>query len=846
MKKLFYLSFVFVSFVSFSYIEKSFFISQGESTQDDSLFSDSDLADIEGFSSDTEDGFEDEVVDNFDENYYEVIEDEEDDVQEEEGEDSGGGNLQNQEDKEFDEDYELIEDEEKLSDYIEDEQEEGDLQADEDEEFDYEDYELIEDEEELSDYIEDEQEEGDLQADEDEEFDYEDYELIEDEEELSDYIEDEQEEGDLQADEDEEFDYEDYELLEDEDFAEEELIEDEDFVEDYREESDTEGEFIDEMKMEDSLDSKPDFVEEDEGSALDTEKSMDKRDEDAPLDVEKKSGDLTLDSPLNQIINIRYVSSTDQIVIDCTEPTSYQVRTNEKTNQFIIEILQAKLADNLQWPYILRDFKTNFGLIKADQKDSTRVRIVIQLKEGVGFPTAELTEDSDQIVVSYPYASNITENTMNQMDSNSLDSKNILPSKTLEDLYLSDIEYSGSPISFHVIDAPIKQVLRFISEESNLNMVIGESVQGTVTLKLEDVPWDQALHTIFKVKSLGYTRDGNVITVLPLQEIEERTKKIQEILDRQKKIIPYVTEVISINYGEAKEIEDKIKDFITKETQGSAGETIPGGQIIVNDETNTLIIIDTPEVVDKITQTIKYMDKSPKQVIVEAKIVEASKNFSNNFGLNWNLSADLPLVIGGDGFLDIVRGQGSNSGLVNLTVSGLPIIGNLTASLNIAESNGYAEIISTPKVVVLSGEAGSFNRNSPILIPSSTTTSPSVGATTQTTETTDVSIGLEVTPTVTNSGSIFLKVNVTRSDAGGPGDALKVTREADTKVLVKNGQTIVLAGIYEKEEVKTNDTIPFISYIPFLNLLVNNLTKSFSTAELLIFVTPRIIDIDDE
>ena len=203
--------------------------------------------------------------------------------------------------------------------------------------------------------------------------------------------------------------------------------------------------------------------------------------------------DPAMEEALNLISNIRYLADEDQIVIDCSEPSSYQVRKNEETNQFIIEILQAKLADNLHWPYVLRDFETKFGLIKADQKDSNTVRIIVQLKEEASdFPKSTLTENGDQILIGYGEV--LGYKIVKQGEG--IPSSPILPAKTLEELYFGDIEFSGTPISIHVIDAPAKQVLRFISEESGLNMVIGESVTGSVTLKLEDVPWDQALYTI--------------------------------------------------------------------------------------------------------------------------------------------------------------------------------------------------------------------------------------------------------------------------------------------------------------------------------------------------------------
>lgn len=587
---------------------------------------------------------------------------------------------------------------------------------------------------------------------------------------------------------------------------------------------------------------------EDLGETSDTEE-LDEGDLPPVADLEEAGFS---EESLNIINNIRYIAEQDQIVIDCSEPTSHNVRKNEETHQLIIEILQARLGSNLQWPFVLRDFNTNFGLVQADQKDSSTVRIVIQLKESGDFPITQLTEEGNQLIVGYNLGEE--DQAVSSYEGISSDAKadNIpLPPVNIKDFYFGNFEFTGTPISFHVIDAPIKQVLRFISEESGLNMVIGESVTGKITLKLEDVPWDQALYTIFKVKSLGYTRDGNIMIVLPLAEIEQRTKKLKEISDQQKGLSPYETKVIPISYGKLSDIEAKVKDFLTPSTNLSKG-----GKIITHLESNTFVVIDTAEALQKIESLIEYLDRPPKQVLVEAKIVEVAESFARNLGLTWGLSGDLPVSINTSGFAEFTQsllgnisgaygGRFSNGTLdSSLSLSGLPLIGDIGASLNLAESEGYAEVISTPKVVVISGKAASITRNTPILVPSSTTSTTTAEGSTSSQESVqkeDVSISLNVTPTVTATGSVFLTVDVTRSDPGGRGGSFKTTRNAKTEVLVKNGQTIVVGGIYEQDTVEQNDGLPFIKNIPFLNFLFNTRGRNRSKAELLVFITPKLV-----
>ena len=579
-----------------------------------------------------------------------------------------------------------------------------------------------------------------------------------------------------------------------------------------------------------------------EGSLGDSEGELLNEGEDRTLLAEEGEieGDSS-DGALNLITNIRYVADKDRIIIDCSEPSSYQERKNKQTNQLIIEIFQAKLAGNLHWPYPFRDFSTNFGFVKADQKNSTTVRIVVQLKEGADFPKTTLTKTREKIIIAYGELIDHQIIGEEGLYESSAIPDSILPAKTLEDLYSENIKFSGHTISFHVENAPIKQVLRFISEESGLNMVIGEGVGGSITLKLEDIPWDQALHTIFKVKSLGYTREGNVITVLPLAEIERQGKKLKEISELQKSLAPYKTKVISVNYGRMGDIQTEIKKFSTPKSKHAKG-----GQIIENPQRNSFIVIDTPAVIKKIEALVRYLDKAPRQVMVEAKIVEVSKSFSRNFGLSWDLSSNVPLSISPSGLLEQLQNIGvsfdfKSSGSSSLDLTGLPIVGDISASLNLAESEDHARVVSSPKVVVISGKAASITRDTPIrLTDASVLTSEGDSKTTEKTE--SIAVSLNVTPTVTSTKGVFMNVTVNRTDPGGPSGAFKTTRNATTEVLAKNGQTIVIGGIHGQNEGERDDGIPFLKDIPFFSMLFGGWSKSRTKAELLIFITPTILD----
>ena len=832
----------------------------------DSDFDDSVLKDIEDIEvEDTHaEGDEDEDLDeDLDEEDEDL--DEEDEDLDEEDEDL------DEEDEDLDEeDEDLDEDEDLEEDLDEDEDLEEDLDEDED---------LEEDLDEEEDLEEDLDEDEDLEEDLDEEED-----LEEDLDEDEDLEEDLDEEEDLEEDLDEEEDFEE-DLDEDEDL-EEDLDEEEDFEEDLDEEEDLEEDLDEEAEEDTKEDSKIILKPMDEEEALPEEDILPGEeapvledetlpgDEESPLEDEALTGedepyseealpddeetsptekpfsdqtesvDDTSRENLNIIGNIRYIAAEDRIVIDSSEVISYQVRHNRKNNQIIIEILQARLTENLQWPYILKDFKkTGFGMIQADAKDSSTVRILIQVKENYPMPLIILGEKGDQMIATFQGVSSFGQ-THKMADSTG--KKGILPAQTLEDFYFGKLDFSGHPLSFHVIDAPIKQVLRFISEESGLNMVIDESVTGSVTMKLENIPWDQAFHTILKVKDLGYIGQGNVVMISSLSALQTKTNKLKELVESTKALSPFQTKVIPVSYGKISDIVSKIKPFLTKAGKGGGKK----GETIIHEESGTLVIIDTEKTIKRVEQLVSFLDKPPKQVMIEARIVDAVETFTEDFGLSWSMTGNLPVTVNLRKWASLLTGSwniSDNGRQSGLNVYGVPLIGDVGASLRLAETKGLARVISSPKIVTISGKSASINRNSPILLPKSVTTNTgNPGVENESLEPLDIQISLTVTPHITPSGSVFMQVQITRSSpgpkAGERGQATSTQRSAQTQVLVKNGHTIVIGGIYQYDENTIDAGLPFLRHIPFLKFLFGKTSFETAKSELLVFLTPKLID----
>ena len=811
--------------------------------QDNNDFDDSVLKDIEDI----------EVEESPDKDTEEELDEEKEDIDEEDELDEEKEDID--EEEELDEEEEDIDEEEELDEEEEDIDEEDELDEEEED---------IDEEEELDEEEEDIDEEDELDEEE-EDIDEED-ELDEEEEDIDEEDELDEEEDDIDTEEEkekapsEEEDSkitlkpieEEGEALSDEELS---LEEEEELLPDEEPSLEEEGELLpdEEPSLEKEGEALPDEEPslEEEGEALPDEEPSLEEEEEALLD-EEEAEDISRDT-LNVIENIRYVATEDQIVIDSSEVISFQQRVNLKNRQVIIEILQARLTEGLQWTYPLEDFpNSGFGMLHADEKDGNTVRILIQIKENYPIPLVVSGDNGDQMIVTFQDSSGGSAFTPTGAPTGESpsDQSSILPTQTLEDFYFGKLKFSGRPLSFHVIDAPIKQVLRFISEESGLNMVIDESVKGSITMKLENIPWDQAYHTILKVKDLGYIGQGNVVMISSLDALEAKTRKLRDVVESAKALAPFKTKVIPVSYGKISDIVSKINPFLTK--AGKAGGR--KGEVITHEESGTLVITDTEKTIKRVEKLISFLDKPPKQVMIEARIVDAVETFVENFGIAWDISGSMPFTLNVSGLLqDILRTPGTFSitekgSRSTLRLNGLPLIGDLGASLRLAENKGFAKVISSPKVVTISGKPASITRNSPILIPKSVTTNQTAnpGVANETLEPLDIKVELTVTPHVTPSGSVFMEVQVTRSSpgpkAGEKGEATSTERSAKTQVLVKNGHTIVIGGIYQYDEITGNEGLPFLRHIPFLKFLFSATTFNTSKSELLVFLTPKLID----
>ncbi len=486
----------------------------------------------------------------------------------------------------------------------------------------------------------------------------------------------------------------------------------------------------------------------------------------------------------------------------------------------------------------------------------------------------------------------------------------------------SAVRYGGKPVTFNFQDVPVRTVLQLIADESNLNIVAADTVQGNVTLRLVNVPWDQALDLVLQAKSLDKRRSGNVVWVAPQKEIADFEQAKEDARINLEERAEKVTEYIPVNYANAEDI----ARLLTEESKGNQqGGGSQGGQsaqdrgflsgrgsISFDKRTNTLLVIDIPQRVANIKDLVQQLDKPVDQVVIEARIVIANENVARELGAKFGISGNKDNVsYGGDlsdtltnrqsvtstdnannklytdalrSYLtggsgrspadpDAPQAPGSGRWSTNTPTYGVntitrSLMSNLPAAmtgmnagslalsilnagylldieLSAIQTQGRGEVISNPRIVTSNQKEAVIRQGKEI---GYLTVTGAGGQLTPTVAFKEALLELKVTPTITNDGRVFLNLAVKKDeldgfvDMGTFGEVPQIAkREVNTAVLVEDGQTVVIGGVYEFSDTSEITKVPFLGDIPLLGNLFRNKNRSKSKAELLVFVTPKVM-----
>lgn len=404
--------------------------------------------------------------------------------------------------------------------------------------------------------------------------------------------------------------------------------------------------------------------------------------------------------------------------------------------------------------------------------------------------------------------------------------------------------YTGRKLSLDFQDIEVRRVLQVLSDFSGINIITADNVQGNITLRLKDVPSDQALDLILKSKNLSKKQMGQVIWVMPTVDMIKADEEETKLREQNSKAVPLQTDYIQLNYTKVKDVEDlfNIKNGVQEKKEGMTLMS-PRGTAVFDPRTNTIVLNDTAEKIEEIKKLFKRLDTAVKQVMVEARIVRTETNFSRELGVNWSLSQQTSTAGWDNGKITrsiaagVDLGTTTNYGSLSL---GLLRLGSNMLDLKLAasQSDGQSEILSTPKV--MTGDKQEAVIRSGQRVPYST----SNGNNGTTTTFQDAVLELKVVPSITPDGKIQMQLSISKDAIGiltSAGYAID-TNTLKTNVLVTDGETVVLGGLYENFNSQGVNKVPLLGDLPAVGNLFRNKTQSDTKRELLIFITPRIIN----
>ncbi len=437
--------------------------------------------------------------------------------------------------------------------------------------------------------------------------------------------------------------------------------------------------------------------------------------------------------------------------------------------------------------------------------------------------------------------------------------------------------YSGQPVTFNFQDVPVRTVLQLIAEESNLNIVASDTVQGNVTLRLVNVPWDQAMDIVLRAKGLDKRKDGNVIWVAPQPELAAFEKAKEDARIDLENRVDLVTDYVQVNYHSAAAIFKALTE--AKGIGGQGGGSQGGneengflsqrGRIVADERTNTLMISDIPKKVAQMRELISVIDRPVDQVLIESRIVIATDTFARDLGARFGIQGrrtgnntgaisgslgNNSSVIGGNinpgGGLNFdlpaTTTTGANVGALAYTLLGANFA--IDIELSALQQEGRGEVLSNPRVVTSNQREAIIRQGREVGYV--TMTGAAGAAATPNVQFKDVVLELKVTPTITSDDRVFMAVHVTKDEVlryidTSIGQVPEIaTREINTAVLVDDGQTVVIGGVYEFTDANSVAKVPFLGDVPFLGNLFKKRSRSKEKAELLIFLTPKVMRVE--
>ncbi len=533
-----------------------------------------------------------------------------------------------------------------------------------------------------------------------------------------------------------------------------------------------------------------------------------------------------------------------KVVISMTDP-NVSVGVEDTGSQITVNFSNTQLPTNLRRKLDVTDFATPVQSVSSDFNSGNAV---FTIKAGGNYDYMAYQTDNQYVI------------SVKQLSAKEQEERS------------QKFSYTGQKLSLNFQDIPVRSVLQLIADFTELNLVASDTVEGKITLRLDNVPWDQALDLVLKTKGLDKRQVGNVLMVAPAAEIATREREEIEAAKQMRELAPLRTEFVQILYADAKDIY-KLFEKSGKNGGSDSAESLLSsrGSATLDTRTNSITVHDTEEKIKQIRDYIKRVDIPVRQVSIEARIVRATSGFREDLGVMWGLDMraaketflnssinnvlsesnasgrggyikndDLDAIstpTGADSMVVDMRAKPEEGDPGSFSIGFLGNDGWLAVELSALEKTGKGEVVSQPKVITGDKQKAVIKSGQEIGYQEATSSGAS------TTSFKEAVLKLEVTPQITPDDRIImdLVINKDSIESFVAGIPVIDTTELTTRVLVNNGETVVLGGIFENETVDTVKKIPFLGDLPMVGRFFRNTSKSDNKTELLIFVTPRLL-----
>lgn len=527
-------------------------------------------------------------------------------------------------------------------------------------------------------------------------------------------------------------------------------------------------------------------------------------------------------------IQFRQLKDRVRLTVTVDRSVDYNQNQRQERKQFILELKNVKFSKpGLSRVFDTGEFDGPLALVQPFESkigSLPSVKILFQLREKA---EPRISRSGNQIFVDFMLKGQANRKLFKDQSTET--------APEFPETFISvdgKARYTGTRISLNLKDAALKDVLSLLSGVAGRNFVIAGQTDAKVTLSVKDVPWDQVLAILLVNNKLGYQKVGNIYRIMPVDQIKSEMDAIVRAQEDKINLLPLETRLIPISYARASELNANVTGLLSRR-----------GKLSVDTRTNSLVITDTSESLDKVMAYIQSVDKQTALVEIQARIVEAREEFSRNLSLNWELGP----IAGGrfqDSTINLgpgdITGSRVATGNTRLRIGNLNSLNSIQALLGLAETKNQARVIASPKVTVVDNRTATISRGDSTVI-----TVPGNNGSPGAVQTISANLTLNVTPQVTSDGFVLMQVAVSRNLPAGATATQQTTRQVSTEMLVESGKTGVIGGIYVVDKQKDQTGWPFFGSLPILGALFKNTSNLLENmSELLIFISPRILNAD--